>query len=66
MIADLIWTISIIGTIIIVVFAIGYSIWFMTYWNRMQREKEEIIRRILQRQSETFMRSLSNENKEDA
>lgn len=65
MTSDLIFTIIIIVTVIIVIFSICYFIWFVTYWNKLQRKREEIIMRIQQRQWEILMKSLSKKNKED-
>lgn len=58
-------------TIAIVIFTIGYFIWFCFEWNRMEREKDEILMRYRETQLIILKETLSKnkkkmEEKEDA
>lgn len=57
-----IWTIIVAITVIITILSIGYFIWFMTYWNRLRIEREEMIR---DEWEKILMKSLSKKDKED-
>lgn len=55
---QVIWTV----TIVIVLFSIGYFIWFAIYWNKMEKKKDEIMMRYHQNQLKILMTMLSKED----
>ncbi len=48
-----------------VLFAIGSLIWFVIYWNKMEKRKDEIIMRYHENQLKILMKMLSENNSED-
>lgn len=65
MTGDPIFDTCIIITICIVVFAIGYYIWFLCWWNKMERKKDEIMMRYRENQTKILIAMLSKDKKKD-
>lgn len=58
---QVIWTV----TIVIVLFSIGYFIWFGIYWNKMEKKKDEIMMRYHENQLEILRDMLSKKDDKD-
>lgn len=54
-----------IVTIVIVAVAVGYFIWFTIWWNKMEREKYEIMRIYYENQRKILRKKLSEKNSKD-